>query len=40
MEVDLLILDEWLLTDLSTEAAAILLEITEVRDKVAPTIFC
>lgn len=39
-KVDLLILDEWLLTDLSTEEAAILLEITEARHKVASTIFC
>lgn len=33
---DLLILDEWLLTDLSTEEA----EITESRHKTASTIFC
>lgn len=39
-KVDLLILDEWLLTDLSTDEAAILLEITESRHKVASTIFC
>jgi DNA replication protein DnaC len=39
-KVDLLILDEWLLTDLSTDEAAILLEITEARHKVASTIFC
>lgn len=39
-KVDVLILDEWLLTDLSTEEAAILLEITEARHKVASTIFC
>lgn len=39
-KVDLLILDEWLLTDLSTEEAAIVLEITEARHKVASTIFC
>lgn len=38
--VDLLILDEWLLTDLSTDEAAILLEITESRHKTASTIFC
>lgn len=39
-KVDLLILDEWLLTDLSTDEATILLEITEARHKVASTIFC
>jgi DNA replication protein DnaC len=39
-KVDLLILDEWLLTDLSTDEAAILLEITEARHKIASTIFC
>ncbi|MBP3040964.1 IS21-like element helper ATPase IstB [Bacillaceae bacterium Marseille-Q3522] len=39
-KVDLLILDEWLLTDLSAEEAAIILEITEARHKVASTIFC
>jgi DNA replication protein DnaC len=39
-KVDLLILDEWLLTDLSTDEAAILLEITEARHKVGSTIFC
>lgn len=39
-KVDLLILDEWLLTDLSTDEAAILLEITEARHKVASTVFC
>lgn len=38
--VDLLILDEWLLTDLTTDEAAILLEITEARHKAASTIFC
>lgn len=38
--VDLLILDEWLLTDLTTDEAAILLEITEARHKIASTIFC
>ncbi len=37
---DLLLLDEWLLTDLSTDEAAILLEITENRHKAASTIFC
>ncbi|QBP43140.1 AAA family ATPase [Paenisporosarcina antarctica] len=37
--VDLLILDEWLLTDLMTDEAAILLEIIETRHKVASTIF-
>src|SRR5690625_4083462 len=39
-KVNLLILDEWLLTKLSTDEAAILLEITESRHKVASTIFC
>ncbi|MBU8567924.1 IS21-like element helper ATPase IstB [Virgibacillus pantothenticus] len=39
-KVDLLILDEWLLTDLTSDEAAILLEITESRHKVASTIFC
>jgi DNA replication protein DnaC len=39
-KVDLLILDEWLLTDLSTDESAILLEITEARHKVGSTIFC
>jgi len=39
-KVNLLILDEWLLTDLSSDEAAILLEITEARHKVASTIFC
>jgi len=39
-KVDLLILDEWLLTDLSTEEATTLLEITESRHKVASTIYC
>ncbi len=39
-KVDLLILDEWLLTDLSTDEGAILLEITEARHKVGSTIFC
>ncbi|MFD1039399.1 IS21-like element helper ATPase IstB [Virgibacillus byunsanensis] len=39
-KVDLLILDEWLLTDLSTDEAAIILEITEARHKLASTIFC
>ncbi|WP_199868485.1 IS21-like element helper ATPase IstB [Virgibacillus senegalensis] len=39
-KVDLLILDEWLLTDLTSDEAAILLEITEARHKVASTIFC
>ena len=34
------LLDEWLLTDLSTDEAAILLEIAEARHKVASTIFC
>lgn len=39
-KVNLLILDEWLLTNLSTDEAAILLEITESRHKTASTIFC
>ncbi|WP_438314238.1 IS21-like element helper ATPase IstB [Sporosarcina sp. FA9] len=39
-KADLLILDEWLLTDLSTDEATILLEITESRHKSASTIFC
>ncbi|TDQ31890.1 IS21-like element helper ATPase IstB [Aureibacillus halotolerans] len=39
-KVDLLILDEWLLTDLSADEASILLEITEARHKIASTIFC
>lgn len=39
-KVELLILDEWLLTNLSADEAAILLEITEARHKVASTIFC
>jgi DNA replication protein DnaC len=39
-KVDLLILDEWLLTDISTDEAAILLEITEARHKVSSTIYC
>lgn len=38
--MDVLILDEWLLTDLSTEEASILLEITEARHKMTSTIFC
>lgn len=38
--VNLLILDEWLLTDLTTDEAAILLEITEARHKTGSTIFC
>lgn len=39
-KVDLLILDEWLLTELTTDEATILLEITESRHKAASTIFC
>ncbi|WP_199562880.1 IS21-like element helper ATPase IstB [Sporosarcina sp. BI001-red] len=39
-KVDLLILDEWLLTDLSTDEAAIVLEIAESRHKTASIIFC
>lgn len=37
---NLLILDEWLLSELSTEEAAIVLEIIEARHKIASTIFC
>lgn len=36
--VDLLILDKWPLTDLSTDEVAILLEISESRHKTVPTI--
>lgn len=32
--------DEWLLTDLSTDEAAILLEISESRHKTVSTIYC
>lgn len=39
-KVDLLILDEWLLTELTSDEAAILLEITESRHKTASTIYC
>jgi len=39
-KVDLLIIDEWLLTDLTTDEATILLEIAEARHKVASTIYC
>jgi len=39
-KTDLLILDEWLLTDLSKEEANILLEITEARHKTVSTIYC
>ena len=39
-KVDLLILDEWLLTDLSTDEAAILLEVSESRHKMVSTIYC
>lgn len=39
-KADLLILDEWLLTELSTDEATTLLEITESRHKIASTIFC
>ncbi len=37
---NVLILDEWLISDLSTEEAAIVLEIIEARHKIASTIFC
>jgi len=39
-KTDILILDEWLLTELSKEESNILLEITEARHKVASTIYC
>ena len=39
-KVDLLILDEWLLTELTSDEAAILLEISESRHKTASTIYC
>jgi len=39
-KVNLLILDEWLLTNLTTDESAILLEITESRHKTGSTIFC
>lgn len=39
-KVDVLVLDEWLLTDLTPEEASMLLEITEARHKVSSTIFC
>lgn len=39
-KVQVLILDEWLLTTLNIEQATILLEITESRHKTASTIFC
>src|SRR5690625_3732447 len=39
-KVNLLILDEWLLTNLSTDEAAILLEITESRHKTESNVFC
>lgn len=39
-KIDLLILDEWLLTDLSEEHALHVLEIIEARLKIASTIFC
>src|SRR5699024_3115189 len=39
-KVNLLILDEWMLTEISTDNASILLEIIEARHKVSSTIFC
>lgn len=39
-KVDVLVMDEWLLTDLTPEEASMLLEITEARHKVSSTIFC
>ena len=39
-KVDLLIIDEWLLIDISTEQAALVLEIVEMRYKLKSTIFC
>jgi DNA replication protein DnaC len=39
-KIDLLILDEWLLTDLSEENVLYVLEIVESRLKKASTIFC
>jgi DNA replication protein DnaC len=39
-KTDVLILDEWLLTDLSKDEANILLEITEARHKISSTIYC
>ena len=39
-KVDVLVLDEWLITDLTPEEAGILLEITEARHKITSTIFC
>ena len=39
-KTDVLIIDEWLLTDLSKDEANIVLEITEARHKTASTIYC
>ena len=39
-KTDVLILDEWLLTELSKDEANVLLEITEARHKTASTIYC
>ncbi|QQP69545.1 IS21-like element helper ATPase IstB [Carnobacterium sp. CS13] len=39
-KVDLLIIDEWLLIDISPEQAALVLEIVEMRYKLKSTIFC
>lgn len=39
-KVDLLIIDEWLLIDISPEQAALVLEIVEMRYKLKSTILC
>ncbi|MCR8997942.1 ATP-binding protein, partial [Brevibacillus laterosporus] len=39
-KTDVLILDEWLLTDLSKDEVNILLEVTEARHKTSSTIYC
>ncbi|MBP1042903.1 IS21-like element helper ATPase IstB [Vagococcus sp. BWB3-3] len=39
-KIDLLIIDEWLLTDLSLEGSTYILEIIDARIKKASTIFC
>lgn len=40
IKIEVLILDEWLLTNLSPEEASSLLEITEARHKRSSTIYC
>lgn len=40
IKTDVLILDEWLLMDLSKDEANILLEVTEARHKTSSTIYC